>query len=70
MAHRELDDQERAVLAHVELNPDGWWNNVCLKFTRAQAESRLTDKLAQCRGDYESASAKPGYRTRAQRTPD
>lgn len=70
MAHRDLSDGERAVVGHVELNPDGWWSNVCLKFTRAQAEAQLTDKLARWRQDYEAAAARPNYRTRAQRTSD
>lgn len=70
MAHRDLGENERVVLAHVELNPDGWWNNLCLKFTPAQAESQLADKLARWRQAYETEVARPNYRTRAQRAAD
>lgn len=68
MAHRELSETERSVLAHVELSPDAWWNNACLKFTRAQAETILANKVERWRNEYEAAAAQPNYRSRAERT--
>lgn len=70
MAHRELSAGERAVLAHGVPNPDGWWNHLCLMFTRAQAESQLADRILRWTPEYEAAVALPGYRTRAQRGAD
>lgn len=70
MAHRQLSDAERAVLAHRSVNPDGWWNHICLMFTRAQAESQLAERLSRWTADYESAAALPGYLTFAQRKGD
>ena len=70
MAHRLLSDAERAVLAHRSVNPDGWWNHICLMFTQAQAESQLAERIARWTADYEAAASQPGYRTFAQRKKD
>jgi len=67
MAHRELSAEERAVLAHMVLNPEGWWNHICLMFTQAQAESQLSERVGRWKPDYQAAVTLPGYRTRAQR---
>ena len=70
MAHRQLSEAERAVLAHRTVNPEGWWNHVCLMFTQAQAESRLADRVSLWRADYEAEAAQPGYLTLAQKKSD
>ena len=70
MAHRQLSEAERAVLAHRSVNPEGWWNHVCLMFTSAQAESQLAERISRWKADYEAAATEPGYRTFAQRTKD
>lgn len=61
MAHRQLSETERAVLADRSLNPDGWWNHLCLMFTATQAESQLAERITRWRPAYEAAVAEPGY---------
>lgn len=68
MAYRQLSEGESAVLAHRSLNPQGWWNHICLMFTRAQAESQLAERIMRWKPEYDSAAAQPDYRTFAQRS--
>ena len=69
---RSLTANERAVLAHVVLDPDEWWDHVVARDgsdgKRAlSAEKCLADKVARWQSDYDTALAAGGYQTRAER---
>ena len=72
MAHRELTERERAVLAHVVVDPDAWWEHCCScdgsDGQRAlDHEACLSAKVARWGGEYDAAVALPDYKTRAER---
>lgn len=72
MAHRELTDRERAVLAHVVIDPDAWWEHCCScdgsNGKRAlNHEQCLAAKVSRWESDYDAAFAQPDYKTRAVR---
>jgi hypothetical protein len=69
---RDLTDRERAVLAHVVVDPDEWWAHCCscdgTNGHRAiDCESALAEKVAKWGGDYDTQVAQPDYKTRAVR---
>lgn len=72
MAMRALTDRERAVLAHVVVDPDAWWSHCCScdgsNGQRAiDSEAALAAKVAKWSGEYDTAVAQPDYKTRAVR---
>ena len=72
MAMRDLTDRERAVLAHVVVDPDEWWSHCCScdgsNGQRAiDCEAALAAKVARWSGEYDTAVAQPDYKTRAVR---
>jgi hypothetical protein len=72
MAMRDLTDRERAVLAHVVVDPDAWWSHCCsCDGTNGQraidCEAALAAKVARWSGEYDTAVAQPDYKTRAVR---
>jgi len=71
---RDLTTNERAVLAHVVIDPVAWWEHVQSKDgsdgKRAlNAEACLAVKVQKYSGEYEAALARDGadYQTRAER---
>ena len=72
MAMRSLTDRERAVLAHVVVDPDAWWSHCCScdgsNGQRAiDCEAALAAKVARWSGEYDTQVAQPDYKTRAVR---
>jgi hypothetical protein len=65
MAHRELTSDETAVLAHVVVDPDGWWLH-CEENFKGDPEVALVEKLAKHKSSHEDAVAAGDYKTRAE----
>lgn len=61
-----MNSEQRAVLAHVVVDPDQWWAHVQAQFPD-RAQALLESKCAVWRASYEAASAQPGYLPRADR---
>ena len=69
---RELTERERAVLAHVVIDPVAWWEHVCScdgsDGRRAiDCEAALEAKVARWGTAYDEAVAGSDYKTRAER---
>jgi len=69
---RELTTNERAVLAHMVLDPDAWWAHANAKDgsdgKRAiNHEKALADKVTRWQGSYDTAIAAGNYKTRSVR---
>lgn len=65
---RALTTDEANVLAHVVVDPAGWWANV--QAVHPDPEGAVSAKVGKHRAAYEAASAEPGYQTRAEREPE
>jgi O-methyltransferase involved in polyketide biosynthesis len=65
----ELNARERAVLAHVVIDPDLWLSHSVSTFEEDVARQHLNDKVSRHAADYDSAVAAQGagYQTRAER---
>jgi len=63
---RELTANERAVLAHVVVDPDEWWSNTN-SVVKVDHEAALEAKVGRYQSDYDDAAALDGYKTRAER---
>jgi len=63
---RALTANERAVLAHVVVDPDAWWTHAN-SVGKVDAEAALAAKVARWQSDYDAAVAAGGYQTRAER---
>jgi len=63
---RELTDRERAVLAHMVVDPDAWWTHAT-NWPKINQEDALAAKVLRWGADYDTAVAQPGYKTRAVR---
>lgn len=59
--------EQKAVLAHVVVDPDAWYAHVLARFGEERAAQALADKVARWRPQYEMSKAAPGYKTRAER---
>ena len=69
---RALTDRESAVLAHVVMDPNAWWNHVCSRNgaggSRAlDAEKCLANKVSKWGPDYDAKLAAGGYKNRVVR---
>lgn len=62
-----MTPEQRAVLAHVVVDPDAWYAHAVSFFGQALADKHLAAKVARWTPDYEAAQAKGGYQTRATR---
>ena len=62
-----LTEHQRAVLAHVVVSPEAWLAHVEAQFGVDQARAMLEAKVARWSDDFAAESAKPDYKTRAQR---
>lgn len=64
---RTLTTNERAVLAHVVVDPDAWW--AWANDHHATPEASLAEKVTRWQADYDAAVLAQGanYQTRAQR---
>lgn len=58
---------ERAVLAHVVIEPEAWLAHAAAVFGEERAAKMLAAKVARHLAEYEAASAEPAYLTRAER---
>ena len=68
---RSLTSNERAVLAHVVIDPVAWWEHVQSKDgsdgkRKLSAEACLATKVTRWQGEYDTALAAGGYQTRAE----
>jgi len=65
----ELSAEDRAVLAHVVIDPDAWVAHAAKTFGEEKAQVALAEKVARWQPDYLSAVAAEGedYKTRAER---
>jgi len=61
---RDLTEDERTILAHVVVDPDGWWAHAS---SRPNAEENLAAKVARWRSEYNTALLAGNYLTREQR---
>lgn len=64
---RALTDNERAVLAHVVVDPDAWWTHANEAERKTPAEEALAAKVDRWQAAYDAEKDDPGYQTRAQR---
>lgn len=68
--HRELTEQQRAILADDIPDVDAWWANLCRKWADPiEAEALFARKLADLAGPYRERQTKLGanYKNRAER---
>tara|TARA_R110000751_G_scaffold26046_5_gene70011 strand:- start:16085 stop:16291 length:207 start_codon:yes stop_codon:yes gene_type:complete len=65
---RALKAAERAVLAHVVIDPDAWWAHATDNY-KGSEEDALKAKVARWKGSYDKEKAEEGYKTRAQKQP-
>ncbi len=63
---RDLTGNERAVLAHVVVDPDAWWAHAT-SFTRIDEEKALAAKVKRWQSSYDGEGNDPAYKTRAVR---
>lgn len=61
-----MTNEQRAVLAHVVLDPDAWWAH-CQSVMGSRAGAVLAEKVARHQASYDAAFALGGYQTRAER---
>ncbi|MBI4185291.1 MAG: hypothetical protein HY521_14965 [Proteobacteria bacterium] len=61
-----MNENERAVLAHVVVDPDAWWANVQATHP-GRAEAILAGKVARWQGSYDAVKDHPNYQDRASR---
>lgn len=66
---RDLTAEERAVLAHIVVDPDGWWAHANEAENVPDAEAALIAKVDRWRSAYEQSLSEEGenYKTRAER---
>ena len=64
---RELTANERAVLEHVVVDADAWWNHANDDAHRADPEAAISAKVAKWQDDYDTAVAAGNYQNRAER---
>jgi hypothetical protein len=66
MAVRDLTTNESAVLAHVVLDPIGWWTHAN-SVVKIDHEAALAAKVAKYQDSYDEAVAGDDYQTLAER---
>jgi hypothetical protein len=62
---RDLTAREAAVLAHVVVDPAGWWAHCAEFFSGDLPEQHLAAKVAKYAADYDAKKNDDGYKTRA-----
>ncbi len=62
-----MTNEQRAVLAHVVIDPDAWLAHAVATFGEEKAAEMLAEKVERWQPDYDAAVALPGYKTRAER---
>ena len=66
---RTLTDNERCVLAHVVVDPDGWWEHAT-NWPKIDEEAALAAKVARWKPSYDGECHQPDYKTRAVKQAD
>ena len=61
-----MTNDQKAVLAHVVVDPDAWYQHAINTFGQEQADQFLEKKVERHRADYELESQKSGYKNRAE----
>ena len=61
---RALTDNERCVLAHMVVDPDGWWEHAT-NWPKIDEEAALAAKVARWKPSYDGDCHQPDYKTRA-----
>lgn len=59
--------EQRAVLAHVVVDPDAWYAHAVSHFGAEIAAQHLAAKVARWMPDYEPKASAVDYKTRAER---
>ncbi len=62
-----LDTNQRAVLAHIVLDPDAWYANAVASLGQSAADAATAAKVAKYSAAYAAAVAAGSYMNRAQR---
>lgn len=62
-----LTDEQRAVLAHVVVDPDAWYAHAVACFGRDVAAKHLSAKTARWKPLYDKACKAGGYKSRSER---
>lgn len=62
-----MNTYQRAVLAHVVIDPDAWYAHVVSEFGQGKGDETLGSKVARWESEYLAQKDRPGYQTRAQR---
>jgi hypothetical protein len=62
-----MNADERAVLAHVVVDPDAWEQHAIETFGAARAAQMLSEKVARWKLAYKAAAVSPNYKPRAER---
>lgn len=61
-----MTPEQRAVLAHVVVDPDVWWANAQAALS-SRAQAALIAKVARWQASYDAVKDHPNYRDRATR---
>jgi hypothetical protein len=69
---RPITDDERAVLAHVLIDPDAWWAHVQSAPNGIDPEAIIAEKVSRWRPAYLAARQAEGdaYMARSEREPE
>lgn len=62
-----MTDEQRAVLAHVVLDPDAWYAHAVSSFGQEKGREALKAKVARWQASYDRAKTLPDYLPRAER---
>ncbi len=63
---RNLTTEEHNILAHVVIDPAGWWSH-CQSIEKIDSEKALAEKTATHKQSYDESKVLVGYKTRAER---
>jgi len=62
-----MNAQQRAVLAHIVVDPDGWYAHAVTTLGQEAGDAALVGKVAAWEPEYLAQKDLPGYQTRSQR---
>jgi len=62
-----MTEEQRAVLAHVVVDPEAWWAHAVKHFGVKLATEHLVAKVARHKPSFEASVKRGGHRPRAER---
>ena len=62
-----MKPEDKAILAHVVLDPEAWYAHAVSHFGQEKADLFLAQKVARHKAKAEHAMSQPGYKTRKER---